>query len=280
MAFDALRIRFITSIFFSAVMLTGITVSRITYIALFGIILLLCLWEFLSQFHGGEKEPGGLALFNGMLLGVLPFLGTAALQAGWLSEPVLGKAVLVFVPLLFGTFLIGLFEKRPDPFGMIGHTVTALLYLGIPFALLNLAALNPDGTYRLDLVLGLLLLTWTNDSGAYMVGSKIGKTPFFPRISPKKTWEGIAGAGVLTLGIAAALSYWFPAIALGHWLMLGLLVFVFGSLGDLVESLFKRTRQIKDSGHLLPGHGGFLDRFDGFVFHLPFTATYFLLFVH
>lgn len=227
-----------------------------------------------------EEKRDRFSVFNGLLIGLLPFLGTAALRTGWVADDALAMGALLFIPLLSGTFLAALFSKHRDPFGVIGHSFTALLYIGTPFALLNLAALGSDGSYRFDLVLGLVLLTWTNDSGAYIVGSKIGKTPFFPRISPKKTWEGIAGAGVLTLGIAALLSWFFPDIPLGHWLALGALVFVFGSLGDLVESLLKRSRHIKDSGNLLPGHGGFLDRFDGFVFHLPFTATYFLLFVH
>ena len=211
-------------------------------------------------------------------LGLLPFWGVSAYRFRWLSgvDPLI--PVVVFAPILFLIFLVVMFGNRSNPFRDIGNTFIGLLYLGLPFMLLNLVVLTPDGTYRMDIVLGLLFLTWTNDSGAYLVGSRFGKTPFFPRISPKKTWEGILGAGFLTTVIAVVLSYIFPEIALLHWIILGLLVFVFGSLGDLVESMFKRSRQIKDSGSLLPGHGGFLDRFDGFLFHLPFTTVYLILF--
>ena len=117
-------------------------------------------------------------------------------------------------------------------------------------------------------------MTWMNDTAAYIVGSQIGKTPLFPRISPKKTWEGTLGGLAGTLILAFLLNEYFEELILRDWLILAILVGLFGSLGDLVESMLKRSFAIKDSGRLLPGHGGFLDRFDGFIFMLPFAAAY------
>lgn len=259
-------------------MFAGICSGGYLYALLFGVILTICLWEFLKAEIAGNTPSGNIIRAFSMALALLPYLTATAYRFNWVNNAQLEVLGLVFPSLLFFSFLLVLFGNRTTPFKDVGNTFIGVLYLGLPFTLLNLAVLAPDGTYRMDIVVGLLFLTWTNDSGAYLVGSKLGKTPFFPRISPKKTWEGILGAGILTLGMSVALYYIFPELPLFHWMVLGTLVFVFGSLGDLVESMFKRGRQIKDSGSLLPGHGGFLDRFDGFIFHLPFTATYLMLF--
>ena len=119
-------------------------------------------------------------------------------------------------------------------------------------------------------------MTWANDTGAYLIGSQIGRTKLFPRISPKKTWEGSAGGVLVTFLAGYLLSRIFSDISLVDWCVLAGIVSIFGSLGDLVESMLKRSLQIKDSGNLLPGHGGFLDRFDAFIFLLPFAAAYLL----
>ncbi len=280
MAIDGLRIRFFTSVVFVLVMLAGIMAGKYTFILLFGLILGFCLWEFLAAgVEGHDPSQWWLRRF-GLVFGLVPYLAATAFQLGWMDIQQLEILALLLLPTLFLVFLIELFQNGPHPFRYIGTVFTGLLYIGMPFVLLSLAAFQPNGLYRMDLVLGIVLLTWTNDTGAYLVGSRLGKTPFFPRISPKKTWEGIIGAGLLCLGIAVALGFVLPGVPTGHWLVLSMLVFLFGSLGDLVESMFKRSRQIKDTGSLLPGHGGMLDRFDGFIFHLPFTAGYALLWVY
>ncbi len=103
------------------------------------------------------------------------------------------------------------------------------------------------------------------------MGSQIGKTPFFPRISPKKTWEGTLGGMVCTFLVAGLFSYWMPVFTFSEWMALAAVVAVFGTVGDLVESMLKRSMGVKDSGSIMPGHGGFLDRFDSFIFVLPFA---------
>ena len=130
--------------------------------------------------------------------------------------------------------------------------------------------------FRSNTVFGLLLLTWINDTAAYLVGSQIGKHKLFPRISPKKTWEGSIGGGVFTLILAGVLGYIFEEQSVVQWLILGVIVVIFGSIGDLIESMLKRSYNIKDSGTILPGHGGLLDRFDAFIFLVPFATVYIL----
>lgn len=120
-------------------------------------------------------------------------------------------------------------------------------------------------------------MLWTNDTGAYLAGRFFGKHKLFERISPKKTWEGSIGGGILTIGVAFILSVYFTNLDQTNWIVLAILVAVFGGLGDLVESMLKRSLNIKDSGNLLPGHGGILDRFDGLLLSIPFIYSYLYL---
>lgn len=277
MAFDAFRTRFITSVFFSIVMLGGVTGGKYTFSILFSLIALLCLWEFLEAGLKEPERPNHILRIIGTAFGLLPFIGLLAVQLGAISMSQLAPATALFPLLLFIVFLVALSSTENAPFQTTGQIFTALVYIGLPFVLLGLIAFDSQGGYRTGLVLGLVLLTWTNDTWAYLIGSRFGKTPLMPRVSPKKTWEGTLGGGLASVLMGLAIAQFTPEISGLHWAVLGFLVFVFGTLGDLVESMFKRSRQIKDSGHLLPGHGGLLDRFDGFIFHLPFTAAYVLM---
>jgi phosphatidate cytidylyltransferase len=162
----------------------------------------------------------------------------------------------------------------------MGYYAMATIYIGIPFAILLVISME-NITYMPGRVAGLLFLTWANDSGAYLAGNLFGKHPLMKRISPKKTWEGFMGGLFFALLFGFALSYMpFTGLKASDWWFLALIVSVFGPIGDLVESLLKREKQAKDSGSLLPGHGGFLDRFDAFIFHLPFCAIYLFWFAN
>ena len=127
------------------------------------------------------------------------------------------------------------------------------------------------------MVISLLLLTWINDTAAYALGSRYGKYPFFPRISPKKTWTGAVGGLIFDLLLATILYFTVGKLLLWQWLTLAVVASTFGNVGDLFESMLKRSLNVKDSGTLLPGHGGFLDRFDAFIFSLPFSFLYLLI---
>jgi len=232
-------------------MLGGLFGGAYTFAALFGLVTILCLWEFLGLCLPADADPANKSrrLF-GTILGSIPYLLVCLKQLAFISQPEnwFEIAWLCFVPLLFLVFLYELFHEAEKPFLNVAYIVLGIVYLGLPFALLFLIAMH-GGSYSPNVVLGMLLLTWANDTGAYFVGSKLGKTPLFPRISPKKTWEGSMGGVII-----------------------GLLV------GWILSQVFlKRSLKIKDSGTILPGHGGVLDRFDAFIFIIPFVMAYLLV---
>ncbi len=268
-----MRSRVITAIFFVLVMLAGVYVSRYTFVLLFGGIAATCLWEFYSM----ANLEGLVRRVLSVMLGMTTYTVVAIFQLTTLDAEVtsLIALLLLFFPLIFLFFLFEMYAASEKPFQNIAATTMGIVYIGIPFTLLEWIALDAD--YRPNLVCGLLLLTWANDTTSYLIGSRIGKTPLLPRISPKKTWEGTLSGMVATLLSGWGMGFLFPELRAADWLVLAMIVIVFGTLGDLVESMFKRSVQIKDSGSILPGHGGLLDRFDAFIFFLPFAAAYLLL---
>ncbi len=267
--------RVATAAVFAAVMLGGIFGGRYPFMILFGLITALCLWEF---FDSTLADNGRLRKIWGMLMGLLPYTLSALVLLNVFPsfKAFAGNGLFLLVPFFFLTFLFELYSRSEKPFQNVAYILLGMVYIGLPFTILQWVAFANEA-YSAQLVLGLLLLTWTNDTAAYLVGSQIGKNPLFLRISPKKTWEGTLGGVLITLLIAWLLPRWLPELSSTQWLGLGVIVAVFGSLGDLVESMFKRSLGIKDSGAMLPGHGGLLDRFDGFIFHLPFVAAYLFL---
>lgn len=271
--------RLVTAIFFVAIMVGGLYGGPYTFGLLFAIISILCLWEFLSITLKDSDGNGALGRKAfGLVLGILPFtiVSIEMLDLAITNSDFLIKCTFLFFPLFFLAFLYELFTASKNPFTNLAYLSLGVFYIGIPFSLLYFIVFNGDN-FQVNTVFGLLLLTWANDTGAYLVGSQIGKTPLFPRISPKKTWEGSMGGVIVTIGIAYVLSIWFTELYTTNWLVLGGIVAVFGSLGDLVESMLKRSKNIKDSGTILPGHGGLLDRFDAFIFLIPFAAAYLIL---
>lgn len=271
--------RVLTAIVFVLVMVGGVYLHPYSLISLFGLITALSIWEYLNlTLPTSQKSKNNARKFIGLVIGLLPYAIVASYQVlNWEAET-LYSAILAFIPILFLTFIYELFTNSEKPFSNIGILLLGVIYIGIPFALLLFIAFF-RGQFSPNIVMGLLLLTWLNDTGAYLIGSQIGKNKLFPRISPGKTWEGSIGGAFVTFGVAWLLSLFLTDLPLVHWLFLAGIVAVFGSLGDLVESMLKRSLQIKDSGNLLPGHGGMLDRFDAFLFLLPFVAAYLLLVV-
>ena len=171
-----------------------------------------------------------------------------------------------------------LFDKKvKQSIQVLGYITLGSIYCFLPVFLyyrISMPAITAD--YDPALPLGILLLTWFLDSGAYFVGRWLGKRPLFPRISPKKTWEGSIGGAVICLALGFALEQFLPPHNY-NWIIIAAIISVFSQLGDLIESMFKRSIEIKDSGSLLPGHGGMLDRFDGIFVSVPFLFLYFSL---
>ena len=168
--------------------------------------------------------------------------------------------------------------KSKSPFIRVALNLMGPVYIAVPCALINLIA-SHEGIFEPNRLIGIFLVIWANDAAAYAVGRLIGKTPLFPRISPKKTWEGSIGGAVGALIVAGLIPYVFPN-DFGEYVWYGVAVvaILFGSLGDLVESMFKRSLNVKDSGNLLPGHGGILDRFDALFFAVPFIYAVVVIF--
>jgi len=279
--------RTITAVVFAIAMLGGVFGGATAFFILFALITAGCLWELMGLLFAAEGNYLRLRKVLGMVFGLLPFLVFGSFLLGLInagSETLYTwNAVFIIMPfaflaLTFLLFVLELFLHSDRPFANIGHFLLGLIYVGLPFALLVYISIGPDAKYAPLRVFGLLLLTWTNDTMAYLVGSRIGKTPFFSRISPKKTWEGTLGGMAFTFLIAWLLAQWVPDYSTTEWILLAGCVAVFGTLGDLVESMLKRSIHIKDSGSLLPGHGGLLDRFDSFLFVLPFAWLALMIF--
>jgi phosphatidate cytidylyltransferase len=176
--------------------------------------------------------------------------------------------------------IIELFKQNKDPFANVAITLIGVIYVSMPFGLLSYLVFYPPfgDTYNPSFLIAYFLLMWANDSGAYIVGSLIGKHKLFERISPKKTWEGFIGGAFFTLLAAWAISLYLHELSLMHWLFVGSITFSFGTFGDLVESQLKRSVGMKDSGKMLPGHGGILDRFDSIIFSAPIVFVYLMFF--
>ena len=196
----------------------------------------------------------------------------------------------VFIPYLLTVvymFVSELYTKAPNSINNWAYTMLSQMYIALPFATLNVLAFRGIGDmvyYNYLIPLSVFIFLWTNDTGAYLSGSLFGKHKLFPRVSPGKSWEGSIGGGILVLIVATAIG-WYEnsgmhdvaeglAMSVPAWMGLGLVVVFFGTWGDLVESLFKRTVGIKDSGNILPGHGGMLDRFDSSLMAIPAAVIY------
>ncbi len=275
----SLATRATTAFFFVIVMVAGIFGGAISFSILFLLVTILCLWEFMGLMMS-ETSGFPIRKILGVALGAAPFLVFALHKNGLLPHPPYLALASTYLVAISSLFLFELFSKNERPFQDLAVIALGIFYIGLPFASLFFVAYCDGNTYSGFIVFGLILLSWANDTGAYLLGSKIGKTPLFPRISPKKTWEGSLSGVIVTFLAAYLLHYISGTLTLVDWLIFALIVALFGSLGDLVESMLKRSLKIKDSGNILPGHGGFLDRFDAFIFLLPFVAFYLLVLRH
>ncbi len=181
-------------------------------------------------------------------------------------------------PVVSLIFFIKLYKKdEKKPFTNIALTFLGIIYVAIPFALINLCVFS-QGPYSYQIILGCLFLLWASDTGAYFAGVNFGKTKLFERVSPKKSWEGSMGGAVTSIATAFVISLFFKDLHAWQWHCMAVIIVIAGTYGDLIESLFKRSMAIKDSGTTIPGHGGFLDRFDGLLLSAPFLVTFLRLF--
>lgn len=261
-----MRQRTITAVFFTLAMLGGIYGGPHSFFLLSALIVAGAAWELGNMVFKEEDSHAWLRKLVCTALPTLLFVVVGGEKLGILSPaPLEYGAILPLLFVLLATLELLLAGKRP--FANIGAYLLSVLYLGLPMVLL--AEMAHPGAYLPNRVLGLLLLVWINDVGAYLIGSRWGRNKLLERISPKKTWEGSIGGAVFTFLAAWGLSYLIPDFSPPQWLVLSAVAAIGSNIGDLVESMLKRSVGVKDSGSILPGHGGILDRFDAFIFCLP-----------
>jgi phosphatidate cytidylyltransferase len=263
--------RIITAVVGILIIILSVYFSMWTYFALFLAICILTQLEF-YRLTGldGMLPLKSAGTFSGALVYCLSFFIE--------SEMLESKYYFLIFPVIASIFFIKLYKKSDKkPFTNIAYTLCGIFYVAVPFALLNVIAFC-QGEYSFQIVLGILSLFWASDTGAYFAGVRYGKTQLFARVSPKKSWEGSIGGAVTALVTAILLSYFYQDLSSWQWLSVGSIIVVAGTYGDLVESLFKRSIAIKDSGTKLPGHGGFLDRFDGLLISSHFIMIFLKIF--
>ncbi|WP_149240273.1 phosphatidate cytidylyltransferase [Dyadobacter sp. 32] len=266
-----LQQRTITGLAGFIVILSCILYSELTFLILICTISSLTQLEFYKLLGLDGNQP--LTYYG-------TFCGTVMMLLAYLIEQdiVPFENYFIISPLLSMIFFIKLYKKKDlKPFTNIGFTFLGIIYVALPFSLLVVTAMR-GGKYNYEIVLGSLLLLWASDIGGYFAGTKFGRRKLFERISPKKSWEGAIGSAVFAAVVAFALGYFFRTFEPWKWYCIGAIIVVAGTYGDLVESLFKRSIAIKDSGSSIPGHGGFLDRFDGLLLSAPFIVTFLKLF--
>ena len=270
-------VRTITGVIFVAAIVASFLRPE-AMVLLFSIVTGLTIWEFAGLVN--EREGVTINRFICTVAGVYFFYAMT-----YFCSDVYGGVAksVVFIPyLLTIVYLLvaELYLQQEDPIQDWAYTMLSQMYIALPFSLLNVLAFTaaPSGSVSFNtlLPLSVFVFLWVNDSGAYCVGSLLGRHKLFPRISPGKSWEGSIGGAVFVLAAACAISYFFDGgmLTTMQWFGLGLVVVIFGTWGDLVESLFKRTLGIKDSGNILPGHGGMLDRFDSSLLAIPAAVIY------
>ncbi len=269
--YNNLTQRIITGIIGSAGIITAVCLSPWTYFAIFFVICLFTLIEFykLAGLDGLVPQTS-LGILSGLLIFCMSFF----IEMQLISY----RYYFLIFPLIACVYIVKLYKKfERKPFTNIAFTFLGIFYVAIPFGLLNTVALE-DGIYNYEVIFGCLFILWATDTGAYFAGTFFGKRKLFERISPKKTWEGFIGGAILALIFAYGLSTYFHSLSVLQWMIVGVIIIIGGTFGDLVESLLKRSIEIKDSGNALPGHGGFLDRFDGLLISAPFIVAYLEIF--
>jgi hypothetical protein len=270
--------RSITGILYVAIMVTSFLQS-VNMIVVFALITGLATWEFTGLVN--EYKHVNVNRLITTVAGVYFFLAVAGVNCGAIQT---NAGFFSYLLTIIYLFISGLYTKSSDSVNDWAYTMLSQMYIALPLSTINVIAFRQaaDGLnyYYYLLPLSTFIFLWANDTGAYCTGSLFGKHKLFPRISPAKSWEGSIGGGILVL-IVASIMYYIESqgenlsgLNLIEWLGLGFVVVVFGTWGDLVESLLKRTLGIKDSGNILPGHGGILDRFDSSLMAIPASVVY------
>ncbi len=276
-----LIVRTITGVLFVGCMVSCFLQPK-AMVFLFALITGLSIWEFCGLVNE-EAEDCSVNRIISTVAGVYVFLAVAGFRTG-----ITGYNFVVFIPYILTIvylFIYELYTGNKNAINDWAYTMLSQMYIALPFSLINVLAFEVsavDGQVHYDMLLPLsvFIFLWTNDTGAYCSGSLYGKHKLIPLFSQGKSWEGSIGGGIFVIIVAAIVGYFANngetahTLSIAGWIGLGLVVVFFGTWGDLVESLFKRTLGVKDSGNILPGHGGMLDRFDSSLMAIPAAVIY------
>ena len=269
--------RTITGAFIVILVLGGLWFHPVSFFIVGAVMIAGTQHEYYIMVRGTGVRP---QMVTGIISGFILYVTSTIIALGWLPR----EGFLILILVISLVMVIELFRNVERPFDSLAHTFFSVIYTAVPFSLFPFAAFNRAGLEPLvsmegiqfspGILIGFFLLLWTNDTGAYLVGSSIGKHRLFERISPKKSWEGFVGGMLLTLLVARLFSGWLGVADTTEWMIIAVIISVAGTLGDLLESMLKRSLGLKDSGTILPGHGGFLDRFDSVVVAFPLVYLY------
>lgn len=223
-------------------------------------------------------------LVPGIITGITLYIISTLVASGAIDK----RLFFVLLPMVPIIMVIELYRRQEKPFDSLAHTFFSILYSAVPFSMFPFAAFSRTGLNSIlphpgiifspGIIIGFFILIWANDTGAYLTGMTLGRHKLMMRISPKKTWEGFIGGILIASLVAWFISDWLSVMDKIHWIIISLIISVAGTYGDLIESMLKRSSGVKDSGTILPGHGGFLDRFDSTIISFPLVYLFISLF--
>jgi len=260
--------RTLSGAFFVALIIGSILLSKFSFALVFSVIAAWAVQEFhkLTNHQSGVQLSPWYGIVGAVILYVTSFLHAADI----LRYPIFSFYGFYVVLVLISE----LYKKKENPIQNWAYFVLGQVFVALPFSLLNFIAFIDQDIYKPLILLAVFVTIWVNDTGAYLFGITFGKHRLFERISPKKSWEGFFGGPLAALASGYVFSLFIPEISLIQWLIFSEIIVIFGTFGDLIESLLKRTLQVKDSGNAIPGHGGLLDRFDSMLLAAPVIFIY------
>ncbi|MEI6866216.1 phosphatidate cytidylyltransferase [Flavicella sp.] len=255
--------RAISGAVFVSILVFAILFNANAFLALFFIFMLISIFEFSKMLEIKGIEP--------YLLSISIFC--SSIFPNWELSTIYTDTLSVLIVLI--VFIKHLFDKKSDAIKELGNFLLCIVYTCISYIfIVKIPYTNQTNNYDSVLILGVFILIWSNDTFAYLTGVTIGKTKLLERVSPKKTIEGFIGGVLATMIISFLISFKFTILLPYQWIILGVLTSIFGVVGDLIASMFKRQTGVKDTGNIIPGHGGIIDRLDSIIFVAPFIYLY------